>query len=85
MKGHQHATSKQEALDHFIVFGERHFDYLVAEYVEYYHTERPHQAMGNIPLTGDWPEPKDDPPEDVAVECRTRLGGLLQHYERKAA
>jgi hypothetical protein len=28
---------------------------------------------------------RQDPPDDVAVECRTRLGGLLQHYERRAA
>tara|TARA_R100000789_G_C3021579_1_gene153621 strand:- start:89 stop:712 length:624 start_codon:yes stop_codon:yes gene_type:complete len=68
---------QQKALDHF--------DYLVSEYVEHYHTERPHQAMGNVPLTGDWPEPKDDPPDTIPIECRTRLGGLLRHYERRAA
>jgi putative transposase len=76
---------QQEALDHFIVFGEKHFNYLISEYVEHYHTERPHQAMGNVPLTGEWPELKDDPPDDVSVACRTRLGGLLRHYERRAA
>lgn len=76
---------QQEALDHFIVFGEKHFDYLISEYVEYYHNERPHQAMGNVPLTGDWPEPKDDPPATIPIECRTRLGGMLRHYERRAA
>ena len=78
---------QQEALDYFIVFGEQHFDYLIAEYVEHYHTERPHQAKGNKPLTGDWPEPEGDPPDSDSdtVVCRTRLGGLLRHYERKAA
>src|SRR5262245_46954992 len=43
---------QQECTDHFIVCGERHFDYLVREYVEHYHTERPHQSKGNVPLTG---------------------------------
>jgi hypothetical protein len=30
---------QQECLDHFIVCGERHFEYLVREYVEHYHGE----------------------------------------------
>ena len=75
----------EKSLDHFVVFGEKHFDYLISEYVEHYHTERPHQALGNVPLTGAWPEPKDDPPDTISVECRTRLGGLLRHNERRAA
>lgn len=41
--------------------------------------------MGKVPLTGDWPEPKDDPPDTIPIECRTRLGGLLRHYKRRAA
>ncbi|MEX2287410.1 MAG: integrase core domain-containing protein [Planctomycetaceae bacterium] len=76
---------QQEALDHFIVFGERHFDYLVTEYVEHYHTERPHQSLGNTPLTGGWPTSDGDMPDPDKVACRTRLGGLLKHYERVAA
>ena len=36
-----------ECLDHFVVLGERHLEYLVSEYVEYFNQERPHQAMGN--------------------------------------
>ena len=75
---------QQEALDHFIVFGEKHFDYLVSEYVEHYHTERPHQAKGNVPLTGEWPAPEEAPP-DGEILCHERLGGLLRHYERRAA
>ena len=37
----------QECLDHFLVFSEKHMDYLVSQYVEYYHRERPHQSLGN--------------------------------------
>lgn len=73
------------ALDHFIVFGERHFDHLVSQYVEHYHTERPHQSKGNVPLTGEWQECEGGPPDPDAIVCRTRLGGLLKHYERQAA
>lgn len=75
---------QQECLDHFIVCGERHFDHLVREYVEHYHRERPHQSKGNLPLTGNWPEP-DEPPPEGEIVCRQRLGGLLKHYERCAA
>jgi putative transposase len=41
---------QQECLDRFIAFGTEHMDLLTSEYVEHYHTERPHQAMGNVPL-----------------------------------
>ena len=45
-------SAQQEALDHFIIFGKTHFDYIVAEYVAYYHECRPHQGLDNklLPL-----------------------------------
>ena len=43
---------QQECLDKFIAFGTEHMDLLTSEYVEHYHMERPHQAMGNVPLSG---------------------------------
>ena len=69
-----------ECLDHFLVFGEKHFDYLVREYLEYYHQERPHQGLGNRLISGEPP-----PPANGEILCRTRLGGLLKHYYRAAA
>jgi putative transposase len=56
-------------------------DHLVREYVAYYHAERPHQGMGNRPLTGDGREP----PAEGEIVCRERLGGVLRHYYREAA
>ena len=74
---------QQECLDHFLIFGERHFDYLVREYVEHYHQERPHQGLENQLIAG---QPPPAPPDtDGEVRCRTRLGGLLRHYYRAAA
>ena len=70
-----------ECLDHFLAFGEKHFDYLVREYVEHYHEERPHQGLENQPIAGQ-PPPA---PLDGAIRCRKRLGGLLRHYYRTAA
>jgi putative transposase len=37
-------TIQVERMDHFLIFGKKHFDYLVREYVEHYHMERPHQG-----------------------------------------
>ena len=47
--------------------------------------ERPHLALGNLPPGLDKPPERVEclGPEDVVV--RERLGGLLRHYERKAA
>jgi putative transposase len=74
---------KQECLDHFAICGPEHMDHLIHQYVEYYHTERPHQGKGNMPLTG----PPEAVPESAEGEivCRERLGGVLRHYHRAAA
>jgi hypothetical protein len=72
---------EQECLDQFIIFGTGHFDHVCKEYVEHYHTERPHQAMGNAPLIA----PSSPAPGDRKVVCRERLGGVLRHYYREAA
>jgi putative transposase len=76
---------KRECLDHFLVLGERHLRYLISEYLVHYHEERPHQGIGNRP-----PKPHQ-PAREVSclsmdeIVRRERLGGLLKHYERKAA
>lgn len=83
---------KHEALNHFIVLGEKHFDLIVSEYVAYYHECRPHQGIGNVLL----PQPSNQSAElgddcsssllNIAeVKCEQRLGGLLKHFYRVAA
>jgi putative transposase len=71
---------ERECLDRFIVFGREHLDHVCREYVEYYHIERPHQGMGNRPLTG------SAAMSTVGeVLCGERLGGVLRHYHRAVA
>jgi transposase InsO family protein len=38
---------KSECLDRMLIFGERHLEYVVSEYLQHYHHERPHQGIGN--------------------------------------
>lgn len=79
---------KSECLDRFIAFGLGHLDHLdhlVSSYCDYYHACRPHQRKGNKPLLGVWPAIDDPPEKDDEVACRQWLGGVLKHYERKAA
>ena len=77
---------KYECLNHFIVLGEAHLNYLVEQYVEHYHTERPHQGIGidNALLVARSP-PDDNVPAATEIVCHERLGGLLKSYSRKAA
>jgi len=47
---------------------------------------RQHQGLGNVPIATSLPPPQ--PPEEFRLQdvtCRQWLGGLLKHYERKAA
>jgi putative transposase len=81
---------KQEALDHFLVFGQEHFDFIVREYVDYYHDCRPHQGIGNVLLKTSDGIPGEEVPEAILlqlakIKCERRLGGLLKHYYRDAA
>lgn len=76
---------KGECLNRFIAFGLGHLDYLVSEYLAYYHELRPHQRKDNKPLLRVWPEVDDPPDKTEEIICREWLGGVLKHYERTAA
>lgn len=69
---------KHECLNKMLIFGERHLRYCVNEYIEHYHTERPHQGIGNNIIE---PQPQS---KDGEIVCHERLGGLLKSYRRAA-
>jgi hypothetical protein len=48
-----------------------------------YNNERPHQNKDNLPLGME--KPPDVGNTLGEVVCQEHLGGLLRHYERKAA
>jgi putative transposase len=77
---------KEECLSHFIVFGESHLRYIMERWLTYYHRFRPHQGLGNMPINSALPPPA--PLSQFRLEdvvCHESLGGLLRHYERRAA
>jgi transposase InsO family protein len=70
---------KEECLHRLIPIGDRHFRRALKEYVEHYHVERNHQGLDNRLVSC--------PPVikmTSRVRRRSRLGGLLNFYERAA-
>ncbi len=73
---------KSECLDHFLIFGDKHLRFLIGQYLQHYHLERPHQGLDDKLLRG---MPETPTSASGEVECYERLGGLLKSYRRKAA
>ena len=64
-----------------IFFGEQSLRNATVSFLAHYHAERNHQGLGNK-LIESGPEVGQATGE---VECRKRLGGLLNYYHRRAA
>src|SRR6267142_6237113 len=72
---------KEECLSKIIVFGERSLRRALSEYVAHYHAERNHQGKSNVLLFRRVTQTRHEEP----VQCRERLGGLLNYYHQEAA
>ena len=72
---------KEECLNRIIFIGQASLRRAVSEFMKHYHAERNHQGLGNRLLRGR-PATVDD---NGNVQCRERLGGMLNFYYRKAA
>jgi putative transposase len=76
-------TIKQECLDHFLAFGQKHFEFLVNEFVRDYHECRPHQGLDNkVIVAGAGEAPAVTKADQVQGE--SRMGGMLKTYRRAA-
>ncbi len=73
-------TIKESCLERTIFFSETALRRSIAEYVAHYHSERNHQGLGNRLIT-----PIDTAKASGQVQCRQRLGGMLNYYYRNAA
>ena len=78
-------TIKYECLFKFILFGQRHLDHVVSEFVEYYNKKRAHMERDHLPPV------RKRAPKAVRklsrdkIEVRSYVGGLVQSFERRAA
>ena len=78
-------TIKYECLFKFILFGKRHLDHVVAEFIDYYNKKRAHMERSHLPPI------REKPPKAVPklrrdkIEVHSYVGGLVQSFERKAA
>jgi transposase InsO family protein len=63
---------KSECLDRMLIFGERHLEYVINEYMEHYHAERAHQGIGNKVI-----EPQHEGNQGEII-CIERLGGIAE-------
>jgi hypothetical protein len=72
---------KEECLSKIILFGDRSLRRALSEYVVHYHAERNHQGKSNVLLFCRATETRRAEP----VQCRERLGGILNYYHQEAA
>ncbi|QDT53890.1 Integrase core domain protein [Caulifigura coniformis] len=77
-------TIKHELLFKFILFGNRHLDYLVQQFLAYYNGQRAHMERANLPPLGEIPEEVEKPIRN-RIEINSYVGGLVKSFERKAA
>ena len=70
---------KEECLSKIIVFGERSLRRALSEYVAHYQAERNHQGKSNVLLFRRVTQTRHEEP----VQCRERLGGLLNYYIKR--
>jgi len=74
-------TVRRECLDRMLIFGRRHLNAVVHEYVEHYNGHRPHRSLGQLP-----PQPKDTTPmepknvDPSRLKRTERIGGLVHEY-----
>ncbi|MEP7305239.1 MAG: integrase core domain-containing protein [Acidobacteriota bacterium] len=73
-------SAKSECLARIVPLGEGHLRAAIRAFVDHYHTERPHQGLGDALIA-----PKTTVIDKGPVRCRERLGGVLKFYYREAA
>ncbi|MEO8397344.1 MAG: integrase core domain-containing protein [Chloroflexota bacterium] len=70
---------RRECLDHVLILNERQLHRILKEYVHYFNTARPHQALdGQIPLSMDLPSTGNN------ITAFPVLNGLHHDYRRSA-
>ena len=69
-------TIRRECLDRILIFGRRHLEAVIHEYVDHYNAHRPHRSLGQQP-----PQPKD--PAPAATGRRRSLPTQANRSDRR--
>jgi putative transposase len=76
-------TVRAECLDWTLVFGRRHLERVLRDYVQHYNEARPHRGLAlQTPIGSRWPRVCDL--RATAVRRRDVLGGLIHEYRGAA-
>jgi putative transposase len=75
-------TVRRELLDRMLIFGRRHLESALSDYVTHYNRHRPHRSLGQAPPSGAVPPPP--PAAHARVLRHDRLGGLIHEYAQVA-
>jgi transposase InsO family protein len=72
-------TARRECLDRMLIFGRRHLERVLDEYVEHYNAHRPHRSLNQRA-----PEFRVSTAPAARVERQPVLGGLINEYRAAA-
>jgi len=75
-------TVRNECLDHILIFGRRHLERVVRDYVTHYNAERPHRSL-ELAAPAAAHQARGSPSLDTLR--RDVLGGLIHEYYAAAA
>jgi hypothetical protein len=79
-------TVRQECLDWMLIWGRRHLERVLDEYVRHYNDERPHRSLALCsPRAIEGRAGPDVATAAARVWRRDRLGGLVHEYFQVAA
>ena len=77
-------TVRRECLDRILIFGRRHLERVLAEYVVHYNEHRPHRSLDQLAPLALAPPPSISDPEPAQLQRRDTVFGLIHEYRLAA-
>jgi transposase InsO family protein len=78
-------TIRRDCLDRMLIFGPRHLEAVLAEYVEHYNSHRPHRSLNQrSPSASGATPPLSTDVDPAKLRKANRLGGVIHEYRMVA-